>query len=105
MVVTTLLTCRWLADGVNCNWDWQLSHRVGEQPRQSALSGLVRRKNLRGAFALCDDYHERIPDKRTVWIVDDILTTGSTLNFAARACRPLKAEVKLLSLARTLHRG
>ena len=95
--------CRWLADGVGCSWDWQLLRRVGEQPRQSALSGLARRKNMRRAFALSDDYHERMPDKRTVWIVDDILTTGSTLNFAARASRPLKAEV--LSLARTLHRG
>ena len=97
--------CRWLADGVGCSWDWQLLRRLGEQPRQSTLSGLARRKNLRRDFALCDDYRELMPDKKTVWIVDDILTTGSTLNFAAKASRPLKAEVKVLSLARTLHRG
>ena len=97
--------CRWLAEGSGCSWDWQLLRRVGEQPRQSALSGSARRKNLRKAFALAGDYRARLADASTIWIVDDILTTGSTLHFAARATRPLQKEVKVLSLARTLNRG
>lgn len=97
--------CRWLAAGTGCNWDWQLLRRVGEQPRQSALSGSARRKNLRSAFALSSDCLLRASECAAIWIVDDILTTGSTLNFAARATRPLQKEVKVLSLARTLNRG
>ena len=97
--------CRWLADGVGCDWDWQLLRRVGEQPRQSALSGSARRTNLRRAFTLSSNCLLRASGYATIWIVDDILTTGSTLNFAARATRPLNREVKVLSLARTLNRG
>ncbi|WP_241697077.1 ComF family protein [Mariprofundus sp. KV] len=97
--------CRWLSAGVGCGWDWQLLRRVGEQPRQSALSGVARRKNLRRAFALAADFRASLADASTIWIVDDILTTGSTLNFAARAAKPLKRDVKVLSLARTLNRG
>lgn len=97
--------CRWLAEGRGCHWDWQLLRRVGEQPRQSELSGSARRKNLCKAFALAVDYQSRLPGLKRIWIVDDILTTGSTLHYAARACRPLKVEVRVLSLARTLNRG
>ena len=98
--------CRWLAEGVGCSWDWQMLRRLGEQPRQSSLSGSARRNNLRRAFALAHDYrHKRISEQTTLWIVDDILTTGSTLGFAARAVRAIGSEVKVLSLARTLHRG
>jgi len=37
--------------------------------------------------------------------VDDILTTGSTLRYAARACRQQKREICVLSLTRTALRG
>jgi len=102
--------CRRMAEGVNCSWEWKLLRRIGEQPRQAMLSGAARRKNLCKAFALSDDYNERLSGFSTIWIVDDILTTGSTLNYAAKASRPLirrvaSAEIKVLSLARTINRG
>ncbi|MFQ5344389.1 MAG: double zinc ribbon domain-containing protein [Mariprofundus sp.] len=101
--------CKWLADGTECLWDWQLLRRIGEQPRQSALSGQARRKNLRKAFALADDYASRWQDLAdrvtTIWIVDDILTTGSTLHFAARASLMLGVPINVLSLARTSLKG
>ena len=97
--------CRWVACEAGCRWDWQVLRRVGEQPRQSALSGVARRQNLRGAFTLADDASSRVSGHTTIWIVDDIMTTGSTLRFAAKAVQPLGLEVKLLSLARTLIRG
>jgi len=97
--------CRWIAKGAACGWEWRLLRRVGEQPRQSALSGQARRKNLRKAFALADDYRSLWQDLAgridEVWIVDDILTTGSTLHYAARASLKLGKPVKVLSLART----
>ncbi len=97
--------CRWMAEGAGCQWRWQLLRRVGEQPRQSALSGQARRKNLRKAFALADDYGPLWQDLAgqvdEIWIADDILTTGSTLHYAARASLKLGKPVKVLSLART----
>ena len=101
--------CRWLADDLGCSWDWQILRRMGEQPRQSALSGSARRKNLRKAFTLAADYEQRCqiisPAPSAVWVVDDLLTTGSTLYFAAKTCLDLGMEVNVLSLARTLYRG
>jgi len=97
--------CRWIACGAGCAWDWRLLRRIGEQPRQSALSGQARRKNLRKAFALADDYRPRWQSLAeqidVVWIVDDILTTGSTLHYASRASLKLGKPVHVLSLART----
>ncbi len=97
--------CRWIAEGTGCAWDWRILRRIGEQPRQSALSGQARRKNLRKAFALADDYRPLWQDLAgqvdDIWIVDDILTTGSTLHYAARASLKLAKPVKVLSLART----
>ncbi len=101
--------CRWIANGTGCQWDWHLLRRIGEQPRQSALSGVARRKNLRKAFALADDYARRwqhLADQvASIWIVDDILTTGTTLHYAARASLKLGKPVNVLSLARTSLKG
>jgi ComF family protein len=97
--------CHWIADGTGCTWDWRLLRRIGEQARQSELSGVARRKNLRKAFALADDYRPLWQDLAAqvdeIWIVDDILTTGSTLHYAARASLKLGKPVRVLSLART----
>jgi len=101
--------CRLLADDLGCGWDWRILRRMGEQVRQSTLSGSARKKNLRKAFALATDYQrcwsEKFPAPRSVWIVDDVLTTGSTLHFASKASLKLGIEVNVLSLARTPYRG
>ena len=97
--------CRWLARGTGSSWDWRVLRRSGEQPRQSTLSGQARRMNLRKAFILADDYTQYVSEAvQSVWIVDDILTTGSTLHFAARAAVRLAVPVHVLSLARTSFR-
>ncbi len=96
--------CRWMAGELGCGWQWQLLRRKGEQPRQSVLSGAARRKNLRNAFVLSDDYVQRVGDYASICIVDDIMTTGATLHFAALASRCLDIPVSVLSLARTKKR-
>jgi predicted amidophosphoribosyltransferase len=96
--------CHWLAQAVDCGWDWRLLRRVGEQPRQSSLAGSARRKNLRKAFALSNDYAPDLQGVSTIWVVDDILTTGTTLHYAARTIHKLKKPVRVLSLARTSHK-
>jgi len=101
--------CRWLADALGCAWDWQILRRVGEQARQSALSGKARRNNLRKAFALAEDYPLRWQELHvspsSIWLIDDILTTGSTLHFAAKASLKLGIAVNVLSIARTSYKG
>lgn len=102
---------RMIADVVGCEWEWQLLRRRGEQERQSALSGVARRKNLRKSFHLNNDYLQSIQLERSIsehgsgriWIVDDILTSGATLHCASKALRSLRQPVYAFSLARTLH--
>jgi len=53
--------------------------RVRDTPSQTGLDRRARRRNLRGAFA------PREPVPPRVWLVDDVVTTGSTLAEAARA--------------------
>jgi len=96
---------RLLARTAGCRWDWRLLRRRGEQPRQSSLPKVARRRNLRKGFYLNDDYWQSLQlekqENSRVWIVDDILTTGATLHFAAGALRSLKRPVYAFSLTRT----
>jgi ComF family protein len=55
--------------------------RVRATPTQVGLSRAARRTNVRGAFAAAESL-----GGRTVLLVDDVTTTGSTLGSAAAAC-------------------
>lgn len=55
--------------------------RCRDTPRQVGLSRPERRRNVRGAFAA------RCAVPPSVWLVDDVATTGATLSEAARALR------------------
>ncbi len=64
---------------------------------QTGLSGVDRRKNIRGAFEADD---KGIAQKR-ILLVDDVFTTGTTVNECARVlCRGGASEVQVLTLAR-----
>ncbi len=100
--------CHWLAEISGASVNWQLLRRIGEQPRQSSLSGRQRRHNMCKAFHLAADHKAALRDRirqhgdfTSLWVVDDILTTGATLHYAAKAARPLGLPVHVLSLART----
>ena len=60
-----------------------------------------RRANVKGAFGLNDPYHrQRIKDK-TVILVDDVLTTGATVNECSQVLIDAGAKtVNVLTLAR-----
>lgn len=55
--------------------------RLRDTPSQTGLARVARRRNVAGAFAA------RAAAPAHVWLVDDVVTTGSTLAEAARALR------------------
>lgn len=60
--------------------------------RQVELSGKRRRENLKGKFALLSaDIKNKIKGKK-ILIIDDIATTGATLNECARALKTVGAK-------------
>jgi ComF family protein len=79
-----------------------LLHRLRATPSQGGLGRLGRARNVRGAFAVTERARAGLAGRR-VLLIDDVLTTGATVEEAARA---LKAEgaaaVDVLTLARVI---
>ncbi|MGD2118806.1 MAG: phosphoribosyltransferase family protein [Chromatiales bacterium] len=77
--------------------DHQLVQRIRHTPAQHELSGKQRRRNLRGAFELTADCKGL-----SLAIVDDVVTTGSTVNELARVLKQAGANsVQAWAIART----
>jgi ComF family protein len=77
------LLARWIARKQNSRFDAGLLHRLRDTPSQTGLGRLARRANVRGAFGVRPGL--RAPP--VVWLVDDVVTTGSTLDECARVLR------------------
>ena len=78
-----------------------LLRRTGSPARQGGLSEEDRRKNVVGTFAATG--RAAAFSGRTVLVVDDIMTTGSTLSEAAKTLKAAGVgKVWALTLARTL---
>lgn len=76
-----------------------LLRRVRATPAQGAPDAASRAANVRGAFAVRRP--GRLARGATIWLVDDVLTTGSTAAACARALRRAGArEVGVLAVAR-----
>jgi ComF family protein len=75
--------------------------RCRPTPPQTALPRPARRHNPRGAFAVPARHRRRLAGRR-VLLVDDVVTTGATLDAAARALLAAgAAEVHAVAVART----
>ena len=75
----------------------RLLRRTRAGPRQRGLSHADRRANVRGAFAAACQIQTRIV------LIDDVYTTGSTVNAAASALRKGGARrVDVVTFARTI---
>ncbi len=75
----SLLIARHLSENLNIPLAATLLEKTRETEHQSLLSRSRRLKSLKGAFRI----RERIKDCRVI-IVDDVLTTGTTLNECAK---------------------
>lgn len=81
--------------------DWLIRRR--RTPSQGRLGARARARNVRGAFVLRRG--RSVEGKRLV-IIDDVLTTGATVEECARVLRREGAEfVGVLTLARALRAG
>ena len=75
------LMARSLARDLRVRLDPVALGRVRDTPSQTGLDRRARRRNVRSAFVA----RVRVPPR--IWLVDDVVTTGSTLGEAARALR------------------
>jgi ComF family protein len=74
--------------------------RVRSTVSQTGLTSHQRRKNVRGAFAL---RRPQLVQGRSVLLIDDVYTTGTTLNECARVLRSVEADkIWVATVARVL---
>lgn len=72
---------RKLAQDLGCQYG-ELLRRRKQRPAQAGLGANARRQNLEGAFALGGGVQNRLPP--SLWILDDVWTTGATFEECKR---------------------
>ena len=92
---------RALTSSLGIRWEAMLVRTV-DTPPQAGLHPKQREENVRGVFTVAPGYS---PVGKIIAIVDDIYTTGSSINECARVLREAGADqVHARTLARTLRK-
>lgn len=95
-----LILCRRLFPGDRDKIDPHILARQKQTLSQTGLSGIERRRNVRNAFNLKQP--AKITNKR-ILLVDDVFTTGATVNECARILMKNKAaEIEVFTFARAI---
>jgi ComF family protein len=82
--------------------DPMLVSRRKNTRQQVGLSGEARRRNVAGAFQTSPDISSRLRGRRAI-VIDDVITTGSTVKAVTRALKSGGVErVDVLSFARVV---
>jgi ComF family protein len=96
----SVLLARQLSRAYGIAMDPMLLRRVKETPPQTQLNEEERRRNVRGVFALA---HGRSVAGKRILLVDDVYTSGATVNECSRALKRNGAKwVYVLTLARAV---
>ncbi len=94
----SLLLARHVAKGLKSDLDFLSLRRVRYTLPQTRLAKKERQRNVRGAFQL---KNREIVKGKTILLVDDVVTTGNTLNECARVLKKGgSGKVFCVSLAR-----
>ncbi len=75
-----------IARTAECRYEPAALVRVKPTRQQTGLSARQRQRNLTGAFKIAPAARGKLSGRR-VLLVDDVLTTGATVNACARVCR------------------
>lgn len=96
------LLARAIADETGLDSDPLLVTRQRRTKQQLGLSASQRQRNVQGAFAAHPDFLARTKGRRLL-IVDDVMTTGSTVKAVTHALKRAGAEqVDVISFARVV---
>jgi ComF family protein len=83
-------------------WHGNICTRIKNTPSQIYLKRAQREKNLKQAFALQNTHSGKIKNRR-VLIIDDVFTTGASVNSLSETLKKAGAEtVNVLTFARVL---
>ena len=60
-----------------------LLKRVKDTPTQTKLTREERKENVKNAFEINDYYQDKMKHEKPIVLLDDVLTSGATMNEAA----------------------
>lgn len=93
-----LLLCREISQRYGVPVDERLLRRIRDSAPQIELMGVEREQNVKGVFSLGKD-----PAEKTILLVDDVLTTGATVNECASVLRRGGAKrIDVFTIARAV---
>ena len=83
------------ADITKLNFENKVLQKVKHTEQQASLSGADRRKNLDGSFFIDKSFNSKLKGK-TVLLVDDVITTCSTISVCAKELKKHGVKVVLV---------